>query len=74
MMNKEMYEDFLSDHLEDLKKEFKDIYSSDIEVDFDCLDYLDYSLEQDFEKYCKNQFEEYMEEIRYKYSDRGIRS
>ena len=49
-----MYEDFLSDYRIDLKKEFLGLRDIPELTDAD---------DEEFDKYCKEQFKEFMEEV-----------
>ena len=57
--NEELFEDFMSDYLIDLKKEFLQGRSEDL--------LNDYEMEVLFDLYCRTQFFEWLDEVRYKY-------
>jgi hypothetical protein len=60
MSTSELFDDFIAEHLQDLKKEFM----SGRAVDWDCLDY---ETEVAFDKYCVEQFNEWRAELPYLY-------
>ena len=57
--NKELFEDFMGDYIMDLKKEFLQGRSADLLNDYD--------IEIAFDDFCKGQFNEWLDDVRYKY-------
>ena len=57
--NRELFEDFMFDYCADLKKEFLQGRSEDLLNDYD--------IEIAFDDFCKGQFNEWLDEVRYKY-------